>query len=132
MPLPYTVVVALYCALIFAASSDPSPPVPDLRFAHADKLLHAGAFGFLALLVSLGMRASDRLYTPRVQFWAPVLFVAVYGAFDEIHQYFVPMRHCELLDWVADVAGALVVQTALCVGWWRLPPWEGPPSYERG
>lgn len=121
----------MYCALLFTLSSDPSPPVPDLRFPHADKLLHAGAFGLLAFIVSMGLHASDRMYTPRVRFWAPVLFVAVYGAFDEIHQYFVPMRECDVLDWVADVAGALAVQFALFAGWWRMPPFAGPPSYER-
>jgi len=131
MPLPYAVVVALYCYLIFSVSSDPSPPVPDLRFPHADKVLHAAAFGLLALFVSLGMRASSRSYTPRMQFWFPVVFASFYGAFDEIHQYFVPNRLCDPLDWAADTAGALLVQTVLCVGWWRLSPLAGPPPYER-
>jgi len=131
MPLPYAAAVALYCFLIFSVSGSPSPPVPDLRFPHSDKLLHAAAFGVLALMVSLGMRASDRMYTPRVYFWVPVAFAAAYGAFDEIHQYFVPLRECDILDWVADVTGALLVQGVLCWGWWRLSPWEGPPRYGR-
>ena len=131
MPLRYTIAVALYCFLIFTVSSNPAPPVPDLRFEHSDKLIHAAAFGVLALLVSLGMRVSDHLYSPRRQFWVPVLFVAVYGGVDEFHQYFVPRRQCDFMDWLADVSGALAVQVVLCWGWWRLRPWEGPPAYSK-
>jgi VanZ family protein len=29
-----------------------------------------------------------------------------YGAFDEIHQIFIPNRSAELLDWIADILGA--------------------------
>lgn len=131
MPLPYAIAVAGYCFLLFYVSSDPAPPMPDLRFDAGDKLLHAIAFGILAFLFSVGMRASHRIYTPRMQFLFPILFTSAYGAIDEIHQYFVPGRHCDVWDWVADTAGAIVVQLVLCLWWWRLPILAGPPRYER-
>jgi len=33
---------------------------------------------------------------------------ALYAASDEVHQYFVPMRQADALDWLVDVAGVLV------------------------
>jgi len=37
-----------------------------------------------------------------------LLFTIIYGATDEIHQYFVPNRDSDVFDWLADVVGALV------------------------
>jgi VanZ family protein len=37
-----------------------------------------------------------------------VLIASLYGASDELHQYFVPGRSAEVADWVADTLGALV------------------------
>jgi VanZ family protein len=33
---------------------------------------------------------------------------AAYGIFDELHQSFVPGRSADILDWFADVCGALI------------------------
>ncbi len=64
----------------------------------SDKVVHAGAFGLLAALVTL---ASGR---PLLG----VLTALLYGASDEIHQLFVPERATELLDLVADTVGGAV------------------------
>jgi VanZ family protein len=37
------------------------------------------------------------------------LISALYGASDEIHQYFVPERSSEFLDWAADAIGAALL-----------------------
>jgi VanZ family protein len=36
-----------------------------------------------------------------------LLFVFMYGIFDEIHQLMVPGRSCELLDFLADMSGGV-------------------------
>jgi VanZ family protein len=36
------------------------------------------------------------------------LIAAIYGALDEYHQYFVPNRSSEFLDWVADLIGVII------------------------
>jgi len=64
----------------------------------SDKVVHAGAFGMLAALVTLG---SGR---PLLG----VLAALLYGISDEIHQWFVPERATEVLDVVADTVGGLL------------------------
>ena len=34
-------------------------------------------------------------------------FASIYAVTDELHQYFVPGRSCQLSDWLIDTAGAL-------------------------
>jgi VanZ family protein len=36
------------------------------------------------------------------------LFTSLYGASDELHQYFVPNRSCDFYDWLADSIGAVM------------------------
>ena len=36
------------------------------------------------------------------------LVVIFYGIIDEVHQLFIPGRMAEILDWLADVGGALI------------------------
>ena len=63
-----------------------------------DKFYHAGNFGVLAGLLYL---ASGRA-------WLAILLASVYGASDELHQAYVPGRSSDVLDWLADTAGATI------------------------
>jgi VanZ family protein len=36
------------------------------------------------------------------------LLGSVYGVIDEVHQYFVPGRDCNVWDWIADTLGAIL------------------------
>ena len=47
----------------------------------------------------------SRRVTARVALGALIITIG-YGAFDEIHQWFVPGRWAELADWYADSIGA--------------------------
>lgn len=62
-----------------------------------DKLVHAGAFGVLALL----------FYVATGRVWLSVLLASLYGATDELHQGLVPGRAADVRDWLADCLGAL-------------------------
>lgn len=93
-----------YAFLIFALSSLKGTALPPVEFKLADKLLHLceyGVFGFILarFFVHLGWK------NPYV--WA-VLVASLYGATDEIHQYYVPGRTLEVYDWMADTLGSLV------------------------
>jgi VanZ family protein len=119
VPLPYILLTGLYCFLIFHNSSvaDPLPVTIDIPLG--DKFAHVVVFGGLCALISLGMSRGPT-QSWRVRATVPVVFTALYGLSDEIHQYFVPGRSTEFGDWVADVTGALLAQAFLLAYWrWR-------------
>ena len=122
MKLRYWLVTIFYCVGIFVMSHKPALIDVELPFPGADKLIHAILFGGLATIVSIGMRRSGKSLSFARQFYLPVLFATVYGISDEIHQYFVPGRHFDPLDILADTAGAVAVQ----IVFWAL--WRGGKS----
>jgi VanZ family protein len=83
-------------------------PHPDELFPvqSNDKLLHLGAYFGLAFLMA------TRLWTLRPVTWRATLaiggLVALTGIVDELTQLLPGInRHCEFLDWLADVTGAV-------------------------
>ena len=90
-----------WMGLIFWLSAQPKLPEVLFIFDGIDKVFHAGAYGVLGILVWVALGVSYRR--------AAVLALVVsslYGASDELHQYFVPGRSCDVFDWMADTAGA--------------------------
>jgi len=65
------------------------------------------------------MRRSGRPVSPWVQCFVPILFAVLYGITDEIHQLYVPNRNFDVGDLLADLAGATLMQMALCYTYWR-------------
>ncbi len=101
---------------VFALSSHALPPVP-LNFPGLDKLVHATIYGVLAALMLRSMRHREGGYS-RLQMAAAIALASVYGMTDEVHQYFVPGRTADVLDWCADTAGALAA-VAISAAWVR-------------
>src|SRR5215208_6808434 len=94
--------VAAYMAFIFGLSSiSRVPATPE----GSDKVLHTLLYGGLGVLFSRALAGRWRSVTPRI-IVATTLFGAVYGASDELHQYFNPPRNVEALDLLADTIGA--------------------------
>lgn len=96
-------------ALIFFVSALPKLPTLPTLFG-IDKIQHAGAYLILGLLLYratklVGMRPYARSF----------ILGALYGAFDEIHQRFVPGRDMSGLDWLADVAGIVIAMLAVAM-----------------
>jgi hypothetical protein len=113
---PYAVATALYCALIFFLSAQPALPdrAPSwFRFPGSDKLAHVLLYAGLAALIRVGLVRSDAGVSARIRRLAPLGFAVLYGISDEIHQLFVPNRSFELLDLLADAAGATIVVAAM-------------------
>jgi VanZ family protein len=103
----YWLPVLLYCLFIFIQSSLPaSEHLPDFDFS--DKLLHAGAYAVLGLLLYRAFNAMDKRTTTVKMVILSVVLTALYGASDEVHQYFVPSRSAEFLDFAADAIGAIL------------------------
>lgn len=98
----------IYCAIIYYISSLPSPPTPDLGFDWGDKVIHAGAFGLMGLFAIRAARWFAQGKTLIHWIILGVIFCIAYSALDELHQSYVPGRDADVMDWVADVVGALL------------------------
>ena len=92
-----------YAGLIFFLSSQSSFPVPP-GIWDFDKVLHCIEYAGLAFLIARALVSLDVTAAAAVS----AILATVYGATDELHQYFVPGRSCDVRDWIADAAGAAV------------------------
>ncbi|MFO0730880.1 MAG: VanZ family protein [Nitrospiraceae bacterium] len=72
----------------------------------SDKVLHFCEYSVLGALTFRACRHAAGPTIAQSAFSYAVAFCACYGASDEIHQLFVPFREADVLDLVADVAGA--------------------------
>ena len=108
----YAPVISL-SILIFVASAQERAPIPDFGFTWQDKVFHFLAYLVYALTVYNAVRLSS------ITEWRRAMVIlavsALYGAADEWHQFYVPGRSSELLDWVADVLGASVVSITVLI-----------------
>jgi len=94
-----------YAILIFTLSSLSTLPKPLPDFSLQDKLLHFFEYSVLGWLIW----NSARKWNVRMSHF-PLLFIAIiigiiYAASDEVHQYFVPGRYCDIYDLLADTVG---------------------------
>jgi hypothetical protein len=81
-----------------------------LNLPYADKIVHMGLFGSLALSIFFHFEqySNTSLQSTRVK--ALTLIVCIlYGIGMEFYQkYFVPTRSCDVIDMLADAIGALL------------------------
>jgi VanZ family protein len=101
----------IWMAVIFYLSHQSSLPTPEL-LPGQDKLFHALAYGVLGSLLLMSCRLGKDSYT-KIQMNRSILIASLYGISDEIHQYFVPGREADVMDWVADTLGALMAVLAI-------------------
>jgi VanZ family protein len=97
--------VFAYMIAIFFVSNLQVAPLPE---EVSDKTAHIWAYAGLAVL---SVRAVGGGLPCPVVFrvaWLALVVAGGYGIFDEIHQLFVPGRSGDLLDWYADVSGAVL------------------------
>jgi VanZ family protein len=92
-------------AIIFYFSSQ-TDPVPELTTRVWDKLLHAGAYAVLGALFCRALVGEGT--RPPAALVLAVVLASAYGAADEFHQSFVPLRQPEFADWVVDALGASI------------------------
>ncbi len=95
----------VYMGLIFYFSSEPNP-VPELTTRVWDKILHAIEYGGLAVLFCRAMVGEGVGWLLSVIL--ALAATSVYGASDEWHQAFVPLRSSDVHDWIADTLGGAV------------------------
>lgn len=95
-----------YSLAIIYFSHQPSAPKILGDFNFQDKILHLLAFfvyGNLTwfMLFKLGLKKKKLIFFT-------LLWGMLFGASDEIHQYFIPGRYSEFADWVADSLGVIL------------------------
>lgn len=98
-----------WAVALFTQSSIPGDVLPSGGlFAH-DKIIHCLIYVVFAWSVHRAIQHQDRFpLLAKHHYLFTFIIIAVYGASDEIHQYFVPKRSCSLYDWLADCFGAVV------------------------
>lgn len=110
-------VVAFYALITFVSglSSDKIAAVTTFYpFAGFDKVVHFSEYFILGVLLTRALTLEE--YQHRLKRHWYIYFVAaipVMSFVDEIHQFFVPARSMDILDWVADMSGASVGAFAL-------------------
>jgi len=101
------------CAVVIhIASVRTVPPVPAPPIPHLDKLLHAGAYGLLTLLLAHALRGSTRAGLGDVAV-AACLWATAYGGMEEIIQRWFPDRSSDIADVLANGVGAAMA----AMGW---------------
>ncbi len=81
-------------------------PQPDLGIEFGDKVLHAAAYTILGLLFAAALDAWRDFEARSLALWT-ILFCALFGIYDEIHQSFIPNRFADVFDWLADCLGGV-------------------------
>jgi len=112
MPQTKTILLRLPAPLIVAAiwfissqSTLPKLPGPLLGW---DKLQHLIAYATLGFAVGLWIPRPFWKHRPVRAILFSTLIGSAYGIIDEVHQYFVPGRYSDVLDWAADTLGAFL------------------------
>ena len=95
----------LYMILIHRFSSE-ADPIPMVTAHVRDTWLHLWEYALLAVLLGRAL-AGEGVSHGRAALYA-VLLASAYGASDEYHQWFVPMRTVDVRDWIADAGGAAI------------------------
>lgn len=91
--------------IMFVLSNIRYPVLPDLNLSFTDKIAHFIEYFFYTIAVIIGFDSFDLQKRKLIKY--TILWTAFWGISDEVHQYFVPGRDCNLYDWFADLAGII-------------------------
>ncbi len=101
----YWAPVLLYCCLIVYLSSlsNPSQNFPSFFSDFSDKLVHGVEYGILGILLYRALRHTTQISQ---NIGVAIFCASAFGISDELHQWFVPHRHADIWDVIADTSGA--------------------------
>ena len=118
----------LWLVLIFTTSIISVPNSFAGIFSFQDKLIHFVVFGVLGIFLARAIHQEGPL--GRARFWACIAGAALYGAFIEFYQSFLPDRSAQWSDFAANCFGAFAFVWAwLAVRGQRLFTSSSPKNY---
>lgn len=99
----------VWALVIFVLCALPGEKLPDphINTPHLDKVVHFGMFFIMALLLCNELEYQTKL-TPRKIYLVTVCIALIYGGVIELLQHNFFHRSGDMLDLLADVAGAIV------------------------
>ncbi|MCK4913343.1 MAG: VanZ family protein [Planctomycetes bacterium] len=97
--------LALYWPCLFILTHVPIPKCMLSNLDTSDKTLHFLAYFILAFLTWLAIGATGKISWRKKNIWWVFLAIIVYAVLDEWLQGLVG-RNCDLMDFLADIAGA--------------------------
>lgn len=107
-----------YAGLIVFLSNQPGNPNIPLPFPHFDKLVHLVEYFVFATFLERALSYTIRGRTT----WPTVIITALFAASDEVHQYFIPYRSMDIMDWLTDMVACGMATASfryLHPGLWR-------------
>lgn len=103
----YWLPLLLYCTFIFIQSAFPSPEsMPEIP--HMDKVNHFIAYAIMGILFFRAYRTLRLRNNTILLIILSILSSTFYGLTDEFHQFFVPERHMDMMDLLADAVGSCI------------------------
>ena len=99
------ILVVVWAAVIFTLSAIPGTSYPS----HPEPLnvvAHFVIYMILAILITYALSYS-KLALWKIALIA-IVIASLYGVSDEFHQFYVPFRNCDPMDWVTDTIAAIV------------------------
>lgn len=100
------VITLLIASIIFYLSSFPSYAFPAAGLGLKAKIYHLGIFFLLSIFLALAI-VRGKINNKSLIIIAILLSIA-YAISDELHQFFVPGRHCAIKDVFIDATGVLI------------------------
>ena len=95
------VVILTIIIFILSSRTQPIPPAGVYYIDYFYVFLHIGEFGLFAMLLMLG-------FYPKIKLYYLIGISLLYGVLDEIHQYFVPTRWCDIVDVISNSIGVIL------------------------
>lgn len=95
----------LWAAIILILTSIPGSQLPVLPSRNIDKIVHLSIYGVLGWLTVRAWSNGSRTWAAAI---AVIALISCFGALDEWHQQYIPLRSTDLLDWTADTMGAMI------------------------
>ena len=107
--LKYHLPLILYAALILGVSSISNLKSPQVRFLAVDKVAHFLEYAVFAFLTFRSMSRLTDWSRSRTPFLISLLILAVFAVLDETLQSFIPGRNPDVIDYLSDLSGGILV-----------------------